>query len=43
MRFTRLTALLLILLITGQAHSALTIEITQGVEGAVPIAVVVTR
>jgi TolB protein len=40
MRFTRLTALLLILLITGQAHSALTIEITQGVEGAVPIAVV---
>jgi len=40
MRFTRLTALLLLLFITGQAHSALTIEITQGVEGAVPIAVV---
>jgi TolB protein len=40
MRVTRFTALLLLLLITGPAHSALTIEITQGVEGAVPIAVV---
>ncbi len=40
MRLTRLTALLLLLLTTGQAYSALTIEITQGVEGAVPIAVV---
>jgi len=40
MRFTRVTTLLLLLLITGPAHSALTIEITQGVEGAVPIAVV---
>jgi len=40
MRMTRFKALLLLLLITGPAHSALTIEITQGVEGAVPIAVV---
>jgi TolB protein len=40
MRVTRYTALLLLLLLTGPAYSALTIEITQGVEGAVPIAVV---
>ena len=40
MQVRRFTALLLLLLITGPAHSALTIEITQGVEGAVPIAVV---
>ena len=34
-------SLLFVLLFTsGPAHSALTIEITQGIEGAVPIAVV---
>ncbi|MEZ5542442.1 MAG: Tol-Pal system beta propeller repeat protein TolB [Pseudomonadota bacterium] len=40
MRVTRITVLLLLALITGPARSALTIEITQGIEGAVPIAVV---
>lgn len=40
MRVTRFTALLLLLFLAGPAYSALTIEITQGVEGAVPIAVV---
>jgi len=38
-KFCRLVFLIL-LLASGAAHAALTIEITQGMEGAIPVAVV---
>jgi TolB protein len=40
MKMIRLSALMLLLAVSGLARAALTIDITQGVEGAVPIAIV---
>ena len=39
-RITYLSALLIWALVSANAYAALTIEITEGVEGALPIAVV---